>query len=219
MSRIILALATACVALTTAYHHAAIAQVFSQSDNRGIHLGIDSFGGRASSWNNEQKDGATKFFSLPASEHNLEIAQARPNSNNRAIDGLDRQENPPRVIIRKPRSPRRPNVSRPRQNSGIRLDSHNFRQPHNLVVTANAGTQISGRITLDGKVIQTIRGRRTAINLSRCLSKGRHTIEISGNYRPASSSVEVEFSGPGTTVSQETGGSGTVRQTLILDVR
>lgn len=105
------------------------------------------------------------------------------------------------------------------ETSVIDLDYSHSKQPHNLIVSSQADTQLNGEITLNGKVIKVIRGNRVAINLSNCLSKGRNIIEVQGNYKPVSSSVQVEFSAPGTAVSQSTSGSGTIGQTLIIEMR
>lgn len=72
---------------------------------------------------------------------------------------------------------------------------------------------------MNGVVVQEMQKNNTSINLSPLLSKGKQKIEISGSYKPASSSVFVNLSGSGTEVTQQTGGSGRLAQTLIIDVR
>lgn len=109
-------------------------------------------------------------------------------------------------------------------SSSQRQDSVSFsstakQQPYILSVAANTPTQVTGQIFLNGVVVQELQKNNTSINLSPLLSKGKQKIEISGSYKPASSSVFVNLSGPGTEVTQQTGGSGRLAQTLIIDVR
>ena len=127
------------------------------------------------------------------------------------------RKNPPAIHIRKPLQPSQ-NVSEQQQTTRINLDSQNIRQAHNLVIRSDSGTELTAEITVDGIVVKTIKGRGGTVNLSRFLSRGRHNIQISGSYTPASSSVQVEFSGSGTTVDQAIEGSGIVRQIFIIDV-
>lgn len=105
-----------------------------------------------------------------------------------------------------------------RQQTIIDSNSTPRRQAYVLNVSTNTTTQLSGYILVNGIVVNQLKAK-TSINLSPYLSKGRQKIEISGSYQPASSSVLVKLSGPGTEVSQQTGGDGRVKQTLIIDVR
>lgn len=109
-------------------------------------------------------------------------------------------------------------------SSSQRQDTVSFtstakQQPYILSVTANTPTQVTGQILVNGVVVHELQKNNTSINLSPLLSKGKQKIEISGSYKPASSSVFIKLSGPGTEVTQQTGGSGRLTQTLIIDVR
>ena len=110
-------------------------------------------------------------------------------------------------------------VKQQTQETAISLSLADLKQPHLLKVSALTATQFTGKIELDGKFFQTIANKSTQINMSPSLTKGRHIITISGEYRPENSSVSVEFIGPNTQVSQQTGGSGYINQTLIIEVR
>lgn len=215
MSRLILVIATTLVTVTAAYNHVAIAHLF-QSKYKNIDASDRQ-------WNRSDRNYANNYFNLMENQKFVDTYQARTRSNPWFMNALDKKEAEPgnerSDRVRNRRQQRRINSSRAQETSTVNLDSQTLRQPHYLTVSAEKDTQIIGQITLDGKAIQNIRGNRTAINLSNCLSRGRHLIEIFGNYRPATSSVQVEFSAPGTRVSQSTGGNGVVRQTLILDVR
>lgn len=105
------------------------------------------------------------------------------------------------------------------QEIAITIDSASLRQPYILSLSASQGTQLTGQITLNGRVIQELKDNQASIDLSPLLSKGRQEIKISGNYQPVQSSVKVEFSGSGTQVSQLASGNGILNQTLIISVQ
>ncbi|HEY9640616.1 MAG TPA: hypothetical protein V6C57_09030 [Coleofasciculaceae cyanobacterium] len=103
------------------------------------------------------------------------------------------------------------------QQTTLNLNAANLKQPYILSVST-AGAQLNGQIVLDGKVIQVLSSDRAQINLSPYLTVGQHTVEISADYAPASSSIRVEFSGVGTSISQQTSGSGRLRHILLIQV-
>jgi hypothetical protein len=105
------------------------------------------------------------------------------------------------------------------QQTTINLEADQLRHPHFLCVsTAKTGTQLTGKIEIDGKFIQSL-NNPTKINLSPYLTLGKHKINISAQYRPTEDSVQIEFIGPSTEVSQQTGGSGYLNQILIIEVQ
>ncbi|MCT7982762.1 hypothetical protein NG796_05580 [Laspinema sp. A4] len=99
------------------------------------------------------------------------------------------------------------------QETGITVDSDQLA----LEVWGDRGTYINAEIVIDGKVVETIRGNYTAIDLSSYLNPGTHEIEIIGNYTPANSSIYVELTGDRNLVTHETRGTGHLNQTLILN--
>lgn len=103
------------------------------------------------------------------------------------------------------------------QESAISLSADNLSRPHILSINTS-GSQLQGKIVMNGKVIKYIRGKRAYINLSPYLAVGEHTVTISARYSPVSSSVNVEFSGPGINVTEETSGSGLLNYTLNVSV-
>ena len=106
------------------------------------------------------------------------------------------------------------------QQTTINLSLANLRSPHILKIsTPTTATQLNGEIQLNGRFIGNLRNNSTQINLSPSLTQGRHTLKISGNYIPSSSSVMIELTGLNTQVSQQTGGSGYINQIIIIDVR
>lgn len=109
--------------------------------------------------------------------------------------------------------------SRQTNETVISLDAAQLGQPYVLRVSAPKGTQLTGQISLGNKVIKRFASDQAVLNLSPNLLRGRPTLKISGTYKPAQSAVKVEFSGPGTDLSQEIGGSGKLDQTLVINVQ
>lgn len=104
------------------------------------------------------------------------------------------------------------------QTTAVSLDSTQLRSPHVLRISAPVGTNLSGRVVVNGKVINQFGKQGVSINLSPYLSRGSLTVEIIGRYTPVQSQVRVSFSGPETQVNQQSGGNGVLRQTLVFDV-
>ncbi|MCT7976673.1 hypothetical protein [Laspinema olomoucense] len=113
------------------------------------------------------------------------------------------------------RQSRRSTLSQTQETTGITVDS----DPLALEVWGDRGTYINAEIVIDGKVVETIRGNYTAINLSSYLNPGTNEIEITGNYTPANSNIYVELTGDRNMVRHETSGTGRLNQTLLLDQR
>lgn len=104
------------------------------------------------------------------------------------------------------------------QTTGVSINSDALKSPHILSIKSKENVQLTAEVAVDGVVIKKWQGSQS-FNLSPYLSLGVNKVEISGNYKPASSSVSIEFLGANTQVSQETSGNGTLRQTLIVTVR
>lgn len=111
-------------------------------------------------------------------------------------------------------------VKQQTQETSINIDASDLRYPHFLRVNVSQSvTQLQGQIKLDGKLIKTLSDRSTQINLSPYLSQGTNVLKISGQYFPPDAAIAVEFTGPHTQISQQTSGSGSLNQTLIIEVR
>lgn len=102
------------------------------------------------------------------------------------------------------------------QETTISISSNDLRKPHVLSVSAST-SQLTGRVKLDGEWLQNL-NNGIQINLSPYLTRGTHTITIVGNYAPANASVEINFTGPNTHVNQQISGSGSIDQTLTIEV-
>ena len=105
------------------------------------------------------------------------------------------------------------------QQTKINLEHAELKQPHLLEISADPGVRLTGRVTVNGILVQELRSNRVSINLSPYLRGGRQTVEISGQYRPARASVQVEFSGPNTSITQQTSGSGQLNHVLVFDLQ
>jgi hypothetical protein len=107
------------------------------------------------------------------------------------------------------------------QRTTISLDAADLQEPHILKISTNSsGARFSAvKIKVDGRTISTAKKSQIEIDLSPMLGRGKHTIEIFGNYSPADSSVQIEFSGPGTQVSQQSSGNGAIAHTIVVDVQ
>ncbi len=104
------------------------------------------------------------------------------------------------------------------QKNSLNVSAVNLSQPHILRINTS-GSQLSGEITINGKVVKRLNNNQAEINLSPFLSVGEHKVEISGRYAPASSAVSVEISAPGTNVTQQTSGNGVLNYTLDLNIQ
>ncbi|ARV62989.1 hypothetical protein BZZ01_12550 [Nostocales cyanobacterium HT-58-2] len=105
------------------------------------------------------------------------------------------------------------------QKSSLNLSAANLNKPHILSINTS-GAQMNGEITVNGKVVKQISNDTSVkLDLSRYLSVGEHKVQVSARYNPPSSSVNVEVSGPGTSVTQQNSGDGTLNYTMDVSVR
>ena len=104
------------------------------------------------------------------------------------------------------------------QQTAITMNTANLDSPHILNITTAVATQLVGKITVNGVIIKKFNNNQASVDLSPYLSKRTNYIEISGNYRPAQNSVKIEFLGPGTKLTQQTGDNGILKQTLVIAV-
>lgn len=103
------------------------------------------------------------------------------------------------------------------QHDSFDLDAASLKQPHILSINSS-GNQLTGEISVNGKVVRHIHGSKERINLSPLLSVGKQTVAVSARYSPASSSVNVELNGPDTNVSQQSSGNGVLKYTMTVNV-
>ena len=99
------------------------------------------------------------------------------------------------------------------------LDVSDLKLSHLLEISAAPGVRLTGQVTVNGILIQELSSNWISINLSPYLRDGRQTVEISGRYRPARAAVQIEFSGPDTTIIQQTSGSGLLSHLLVFHIQ
>lgn len=104
------------------------------------------------------------------------------------------------------------------QQTSLSLSAANLARPHILSI-CTAGTQLTGKLDINGKVIKQFNRSHEQIDMRPYLSVGEHVITISAHSSPAAATIEFEFSGPGTSVVQQTRGQGKLNHILALTVR
>lgn len=105
------------------------------------------------------------------------------------------------------------------QQTTVNLRASDLDKPHVLSISASQKEiQLTAEVSLNGQLIKSLTGNHNMLDLSPYLSLGKQIVSISGNYTPSHSSVKIELSGQTTHISQETGGSGELRQQLIFNV-
>jgi hypothetical protein len=110
-------------------------------------------------------------------------------------------------------------VSQQIQKTTINLRAADLKQSHILSVsTSQVLTQMTGDITLNGKRIAKLGRSTTRINLGPSLKLGENVVVVSGQYSPASTSVNLKLISPSKQVSQQMAGSGSLKQVLVIKV-
>ena len=104
------------------------------------------------------------------------------------------------------------------QQASVNVDSKNLRLPYILSVKIS-GTQLTGQVKVNGKVIKELNSNNNEFNLSPYLLISKNTIEILTQDCPSLSFIGVELLGPDTRVVQQASGTGVLRHTLIVIVR
>lgn len=104
-----------------------------------------------------------------------------------------------------------------KQQTTLNLKAANLNSPHILKV-GGIGLNLSGKILLDGRILQQLNHSKEQLDLAPLLTKGKNIVEIVGKYSPKSSSIQVEFLGYGASISQQTSGNGSIEHILILNI-
>jgi hypothetical protein len=104
------------------------------------------------------------------------------------------------------------------QMTAINIDTNGLKSPHILSIRATANTDLSGQVAVNGATIKRLQSNQISFNLSPFISQGINQVEISGNYKPLTSSINIEFYGSSTKIYQQVSGNGTLRQTLMINV-
>ena len=110
-------------------------------------------------------------------------------------------------------------ISYQRQSSTLTLSRNRLNEPHRLSIRSEGATRLSGQIQVNGRVVKTLEPGTTTLDLAPYLSGNTTTVALTADYAPASARVAMEFTGPETTVSQQTSGNGQLNYELVLELR
>jgi hypothetical protein len=105
------------------------------------------------------------------------------------------------------------------QSTSFDLRREDLKQAYWLSIRASSGTRLRGRIQLNGRVIQTLNGSSTIVNLAPYLRLGRQEVAIKGNYTPPEATVLLELKNDRTQIRQQSSGDGSLNQILMINVR
>ncbi len=103
------------------------------------------------------------------------------------------------------------------QQAAVNINNKNLVNPYILSVKAS-GSQLTGQVQVNGKVIKQLNIKNNQFNLSPYLSIGKNIIEILASYSPSRSLIEVALLGLDTKIVQQTSGTGMLKHTLIVIV-
>lgn len=102
--------------------------------------------------------------------------------------------------------------------TAINIDTNALKSPHVLSIRATANTELSGQVAVNGATIKRLQSNQISFNLSSFLAQGINQVEISGSYKPLTSSISIEFYGSSTKIYQQVSGNGTLQQILMINV-
>jgi hypothetical protein len=111
-------------------------------------------------------------------------------------------------------------VNQQSQKTTISLSRAELKQPNILTVSSSQSlTRLTGGIELNGRLLKKLNPNSTRVDLSPYLKPGKNIVAISGQYSPARTSVDVEFTSSNNHISQQMSGNGRVEQMLVIMVQ
>jgi hypothetical protein len=109
------------------------------------------------------------------------------------------------------------------QSTTVSVDRADLTQPHVLRVQGSANDALIRlqrvEVKVNGKVVRSIAHNSLELNLAPLLKVGRNEIEISGTSPQPEDTISVNFTGENTKVTQQFSGTGTIKQTLVINVQ
>jgi hypothetical protein len=109
------------------------------------------------------------------------------------------------------------------QSTTVSVDRADLTQPHVLRVQGSANDALIRlqrvEVKVNGKVVRSIAHNSLELNLAPLLKVGRNEIEISGTSPQPEDTISVNFTGKNTKVTQQFSGTGTIKQTLVINVQ
>jgi hypothetical protein len=111
-------------------------------------------------------------------------------------------------------------VNRQTQETAISLSSAELKKPLMLRVGSSQSlTRATGEIRINGRLLKKLSRTVTQIDLAPNLKLGKNLVTVSGQYSPANAAIDIEFISPNNHVSQRMAGSGTINQTLAIEIQ
>lgn len=109
------------------------------------------------------------------------------------------------------------------QSSSVSIDRADLSQPHILRVQGSANNSPVQMKKIDvkvnGKLVKSIANSSLELNLAPMMKTGSYEVEISATAPSSDDTISVNFNGKNTNVTQQSSGSGTVNQKLVINVR
>jgi hypothetical protein len=109
------------------------------------------------------------------------------------------------------------------QSTTVSVDRADLDRPHILRVQGSANNSPirlqQVEVKINGKVVKRIANNTLELNLAPILKVGRYEIEISGTSQDLDDTISVNFTGKNTNVTQQFSGTGTIKQTLVINVQ
>ncbi|PSB41793.1 hypothetical protein C7B77_27165 [Chamaesiphon polymorphus CCALA 037] len=110
------------------------------------------------------------------------------------------------------------------QSTTVSIDRADLTEPHILRVRGLANNNAPIRlqrieVTMNGKLLRSIVNNSLELNLAPLMKTGRYEIEISSNSPGVDGTISVNFTGKNTNVTQRFSGTGTLKQTLVINVK
>jgi hypothetical protein len=109
------------------------------------------------------------------------------------------------------------------QSTVVSVDRADLTQPHMLRIQGSANDAPIRlqrvEVKVNGKAVRSIVNNSLELNLAPRLKAGRNEVEILGTSSQPEDTISVNFTGKNTKVTQQFSGSGTIKQTLIINVQ
>jgi hypothetical protein len=109
------------------------------------------------------------------------------------------------------------------QSTTISVDRADLTQPHILRVQGSANDfpirMQRVVVKVNGKVVKSIANNSLELNLAPMMKVGRYRVEISGRSPRIDDTISMNFTGKNTNVTQQSSGTGTINQTLVINVQ
>ncbi|AFY92252.1 hypothetical protein [Chamaesiphon minutus] len=109
------------------------------------------------------------------------------------------------------------------QSTTVSIDRADLTEPHILRVRGTANNLPIRlqrvEVKMNGKLLRSIVNNSLELNLAPLLKTGRYEVEISSNSPQIEDTISVNFTGKNTNVTQQFSGTGTLKQTLVINIR